>query len=130
MQKALSQLVAKSVCMIDDKQQDDVIAMMQKEDLISTEVNVVPPSVKQTVVKVTVEFAGVKFKAKVFTGDDYIEFVKNAVIMKTLHQLPKTDTIVICEEKYQFTPDDFKAATRAQRTTASNVGISHLKTVD
>jgi hypothetical protein len=36
--------------------------------------------------------------------------------------------LVICEEKYKFTPDDFKAATRAQRKVTTSYSISHLKT--
>ena len=36
--------------------------------------------------------------------------------------------LVICEEKYKFTPDDFKAATRAQRKVTTSYSISHLIT--
>jgi hypothetical protein len=36
-------------------------------------------------------------------------------ILKEKHQLSCLKYLVICEEKYKFTPDDFKAATRAQR---------------
>jgi hypothetical protein len=35
-----------------------------------------------------------------------------------------------CEEKYKFTPDDFKAVTRSQRKTSHAYSISHLKTKD
>ncbi|CAC5362524.1 unnamed protein product [Mytilus coruscus] len=35
--------------------------------------------------------------------------------------------IVICEEKYSFTSDDFKAATRVKRQKTSATSISHLK---
>ena len=33
-----------------------------------------------------------------------------------------------CEEKYSFTPDEFKASTRAQRQSAKGDLIAHLKT--
>ena len=36
----------------------------------------------------------------------------------------------LCEEKYSFTPDDFKAATRQQRKRDKDRTISHLKTRD
>ncbi|VDI78878.1 Hypothetical predicted protein [Mytilus galloprovincialis] len=52
--------------------------------------------------------------------------------MNTCQAIVKPDCskpkhLVICE-KYKFTPDDFKAATRAQRKVTSNYSISHLKT--
>ncbi|CAC5363774.1 KIF21 [Mytilus coruscus] len=35
--------------------------------------------------------------------------------------------IVICEEKYSFTPDDFKASTRLKREKKEKITIAHLK---
>ena len=48
--------------------------------------------------------------------------------MKVKHQLRCLKHLVICEEKYKFTPDDFKAATRAQRKVTTSYSISHLIT--
>ena len=36
--------------------------------------------------------------------------------------------LVVCEEKYSYTPDDFKAATRKQREVQKGTSIAHLKT--
>jgi hypothetical protein len=47
------------------------------------------------------------------------------IIGKIIHQLPLLRNIVICEEKYKFTPDDFKATTRSQRKTSHAYSISH-----
>ena len=77
---------------------------------------------------VSVEFAGVKFKAKVSSGDAYVEFIEKGVIKHILNLAPGTKHIIICEEKYSFTPDDFKAATRLKRMKAADKNISHLKT--
>ncbi|CAC5425801.1 unnamed protein product [Mytilus coruscus] len=125
-QKAIIQLTAKSLCMLDGHLQEEI----HDNGVIKIAENVLPDSMRSEVKLATVEFAGVKFKAKVFSGDDYLDFVKNYVIQKTINQMPNISRMVICEEKYHFTPDDFKAATRAQRTSSANVGISHLKTVD
>ncbi|CAC5387720.1 unnamed protein product [Mytilus coruscus] len=125
-QKAIIQLTAKSLCMLDGHLQEEI----QDNGIIKIAENVLPDSMRSEVKLATVELAGVKFKAKVFSGDDYLDFVKNYVIQKTINQMPNISRMVICEEKYHFTPDDFKAATRAQRTSSANVGISHLKTVD
>ena len=37
-------------------------------------------------------------------------------------------TIVVCEEKYTFTPDEFKAGTRSQRKSKAGNSVDHLKT--
>ena len=44
--------------------------------------------------------------------------------------MPEVQTIVICEEKYSFIPDEFKASTRAQRQGAASDSIAHLKSSD
>ena len=44
-------------------------------------------------------------------------------------QFPSIEHIILCEEKYEFTPDDFKSATRDQRQRKGNYTcINHLKT--
>ena len=72
-----------------------------------------------------VEFAGTKFKVFASSGQQYVQFVSNAIIKKLVSSLPNLKRIVICEEKYSFTPDDFKASTRLQRE--KKITIAHLK---
>ena len=75
---------------------------------------------------VTVEFAGVKFKTRAINGCKYLKYVENAIVKNTMLKLPHVKHIVLCEEKYSFTPDSFTAATIAQRVS-SKEGIAHLK---
>ena len=56
------------------------------------------------------------------------DILERILLEKIKHQLPLLRNIVICEEKYKFTPDDFKAAKRSQRKTSHAYSISHLKT--
>ena len=81
---------------------------------------------------VVVEFAGIKFKLKdtIKTGGQYITYAKDFVIKHYLHVTPNINRMVLCEEKYRFTPDDLKAATRANRNKKVDVSISLLKTDD
>ncbi|CAG2213404.1 unnamed protein product [Mytilus edulis] len=67
-----------------------------------------------------VEFAGTKFKVFASSGQQYVQFVSNAIIKKLVSSLPNLKRIVICEEKYSFTPDDFKASTRLKREKEKN----------
>jgi hypothetical protein len=60
----------------------------------------------------TLEFAGFKFSSHAHTGREYLHHIEQN-ILKEKHQLSCLKYLVICEEKYKFTPDDFKAATRA-----------------
>lgn len=75
----------------------------------------------------TVEFAGVKFKVNAKSGTDYLHTVQNNVIKPTLYQYQHLKRMVICEEKYKFTPDTFKAATHEQRKTKKKTSIAHLE---
>ena len=86
-----------------------------------------PSSISSTVKVVTIEFAGVRFKSKAITGLDYIKSVESDYIQNIISILPRVDQIVVVEEKYSFTPDTFKAATRDQRVS-STPSIHHLKT--
>lgn len=74
-----------------------------------------------------VEFAGTKFKVFASSGQQYVQFVSNAIIKKLVSSLPNLKRIVICEEKYSFTPDDFKASTRLKREKKEKITIAHLK---
>ena len=71
-----------------------------------------------------------KFKAKVTSGQQYLKFIQNGVVTPLQRKLPNLDRMVICEEKYSFTPDDFKAATRAKRQCKDQLSIAHLKVGD
>lgn len=76
----------------------------------------------------TIEFAGVKFKsAHCTSGLQYLHLCET-VIRKSLREFPNVLELVICEEKYSHTPDDFKEATRSQRQSKSTTAIDHLKT--
>ena len=46
------------------------------------------------------------------------------------HIFPAIKEIVVCEEKYSFTPDTFKAATREKRKKTELTSIAHLKAED
>ena len=75
-----------------------------------------------------IEFAGVKFKlSNLQSGREYVDHCER--IIKGLYKkFPKLNTAVICEEKYNFTPDDFKAITREQRKKKVGKTVDHLKT--
>jgi len=91
--------------------------------------NPLPENIATTVKIVTIEFAGVRFKSKAITGLEYIKSVENDYIQGTINQMPCVQQIVIVEEKYGYTPDSFKAATRDQRVSAkARTAIHHLKT--
>ena len=75
----------------------------------------------------SLEFAGVKFKSRAMSGLDYIKEVEDLLENK-LGNFPYLERMIICEEKYSFTPDTFKAATRDQRRQSTKPSsISHLK---
>ena len=76
---------------------------------------------------VTLEFAGIKFKSKAITGLNYIKAVVTDYLEKIIESMPQVKQIVVVEEKYTFTPDMLKAATRSQRMKATQ-SIHHLKT--
>ncbi|CAC5399881.1 unnamed protein product [Mytilus coruscus] len=88
-----------------------------------------PASIVTLISHVTVEFAGVKFKTRAHDGKHYLKFVEDSIINKTISLMPKVMHMVIYEEKYSFTPDHFKAATRTQRQVNKPLfPITHLKT--
>ncbi|CAC5411500.1 unnamed protein product [Mytilus coruscus] len=80
----------------------------------------------QSVKVATIEFAGVKFKCKVPRGQRVLIFLKK-LKKPTLGMLLRLKRLVVCEEKYSYTPDDLKAATREQRQKSRNSSIAHLK---
>ena len=52
------------------------------------------------------------------------------ILNRLLHQMPNIQKLIVCEEKYSFTPDEFKAGTHSQRANKVKQGktIDHLKT--
>ena len=138
-QSALTALLA--VC---TKQSEDILLPKKRPNLSAEDFNSfsqaglywsntskIPEAIAHSVRFVTLEFAGVKFKARVQTGLQYLRYVENGVLKDVKKQFPFVEQIVLCEEKYKFTPDDFKSATRDQRQRKGNYTcISHLKTGD
>ncbi|CAG2250919.1 unnamed protein product [Mytilus edulis] len=95
----------------------------------SKNLQTLPAYIVTLISHVTVEFAGVKFKTRAHDGKHYLQFVEDSIINKTISLMPKVKQMVICEEKYSFTPDHFKAATRTQRQVNTPLfPITHLKT--
>ena len=87
-----------------------------------------PNSVGEKVKIATMEFAGVKFTSTFSSGKQYLAYVEHTVLQKFFKQIPNVEKVIICEEKYSYTPDDFKAATRSQRASVRSSSIDHLRT--
>ncbi|XP_052082348.1 uncharacterized protein LOC127720000 [Mytilus californianus] len=106
--------------------------LLEKHGYIYRDLKDFPTEERHTIRYATVEFAGIKFKTKASTGDEYLENINNVVINSLFNNklFPNLQHIVICEEKYSFTPDDFKAATRQKRQKSMPFSISHLKIGD
>ncbi|KAH3891472.1 hypothetical protein DPMN_015574 [Dreissena polymorpha] len=102
--------------------------ILEEHNLIFLSKRSIPKPVMETASHATIEFAGVKFKTNASSGQQYLKYIENGVIKKTQLQLPNVQELAICEEKYQFTPDDFKAATRSQRVSKKAYSVTHLKT--
>ncbi|CAC5360069.1 unnamed protein product [Mytilus coruscus] len=99
-------------------------------DLLMFDFKCVPSHISSNTKVAIVEFAGAKFKTFATTGESYIKYVTGGIINKLLRDLQNLQRIIICEEKYSFTPDVFKAATRQKRQTKDHVTIAHLKEKD
>ena len=87
-----------------------------------------PTAVASTIKVVIIEFAGTKFKTQAISGLEYIKSVEQYNLQPIICMIPKVGHIVLVEEKYSFTPDNFKAATRDQKNAKSDASIHHLKT--
>ena len=96
------------------------------DNYIALNLPFVPKTVTNSMKICTIEFAGMKFKmGSARSGKDYLEGVEkmlNGLIGKS----NKISNIVICEEKYGYTPDEFKAGTREQRKRKKETDVSHL----
>lgn len=65
----------------------------------------------------------------VLTGSEYLRQAEDRWLTGTLTITPQVKVLAISEEKYRFTPDLFKGATRAERCRKEGTtSISHLKT--
>ena len=88
----------------------------------------IPVAVSRAATVCAIEFAGVKFKlGSTASGKEYIKHVE-IILKRLLQQMTNLHTIVVCEEKYTFTPDEFKAGTRSQRKSKAGNSVDHLKT--
>ena len=83
-----------------------------------------PKTLQDSIRYATVRFAGVIFETKATTGDNYLVHIEKGIIGRILKDFPALKRIIVCEEKYNFTPDAFKTATRLKLTSPS---FTHLQ---
>ena len=88
---------------------------------------IVPEEVRRHASVATVEFAGIKFKTNAPSGSAYLKHVEKNVLTNIIKDYPAVKNIVVCEEKYSFTPDILKYATRKQRQVRKTSSVAHLK---
>ena len=77
-----------------------------------------------------IEMSGLKFKTTAKSGNEYMKQIQEYLIDRNFRIFPCLENIILIEEKYTFTPDHFKAATKQQRNDTkkkSNKKIGHLK---
>ncbi|VDI32965.1 Hypothetical predicted protein [Mytilus galloprovincialis] len=113
--KALKKVISHCIPYTDYSKLDVLLA---NRGIVFLDINDVPQAIRQSITKATVEFAGVKFKTKATSGEEYLSHVTK---------------VVICEEKYSFTPDDFKEATRVKqlgKRLISNYLARNLQNLD
>ena len=99
----------------------------EQSELMLLNFEEIPSDVSTQTSLCVIEFAGVKFQNFAENGHQYMQYVRNGVLKKMLKTFPNMNHVVICEEKYQFTPDDLKFLTREKRQKAEKVTITHLK---
>ena len=87
----------------------------------------IPKHIYSTMSICSIEFAGFKFKSgKIKSGKEYMQTAEMFLNSIVSHS-PVLSKIIVCEEKYSFTPDDLKANTRMQRISHKDSDIDHLK---
>ena len=128
MRKALTELLTQLLGK--GRLKEEAVRDLLREEKLVYLNHAMPVIVKQNVTIVTLEYAGVKFQngKGVNSGLQYLKAAEGT-LKKIMVELPNTRRMVVCEEKYHFTPDEFKAATREQRTSKSK-SIAHLKTAE
>ena len=106
--------------------------LCHNEGLISLKLKHLDAQVAQRISVASVENAGAHYKSgqDVKSGIDYLRYFQDRWITRTLIMAPNLRTICLSEEKYSFTPDLFKNATRSQRITTSSASIAHLRTAN
>ena len=89
----------------------------QERQLIFSKVKLkdLPAEMRDKVKVVTVEFAGLKFKYMKKDGIGFVDFTAKSLVSPILRAFKSCRRVVLCEEKYSFTPDALKAATRKKR---------------
>ena len=105
---------------------DDSSTAEEIETFILLNSNKLPDRVTSSKL-VVIEFAGMKFKVKPKSGPDYLMQLKTRCFDQILSQCKNVGTLVVVEEKYQFTPDKLKFQTRLKRQSKRGTSISHLK---
>ena len=114
-------------CIKDARRSDSELGTVQVQQCMLLATHEIPQAFSANVSFATMEFAGVKYKTGHCTsGRQYLDFAES-IIRTTLKQFPKVTKLVVCEEKYTHTPDDFKCATRLQRQSNTKTSIEHLK---
>ena len=122
MQRALRYLIMS--CM--EKLANKTAEELNIDAVMNLNQNKIPKEIVSSMKMCTLEFAGMKFKTgNIKNGKEYIELIE-AMIQGYLSKASSLSKMVICEEKYSFTPDDLKAATREQRKSKIST-VDHLK---
>ena len=111
-----------------DKSTESASLKLDENNVVKLSQKTLPHEITEHIKFATLEFAGVKFKTRAVSGDEYLKQVESNVIGGITKLLPALKHLVVSEEKYRFTPDNFKAATRAQRTKKTKASIAHLRT--
>ena len=125
MQKAIQEQVQSSIRI---HHLTDIGISSDCEDYVQLGLQQIPFTCGSHAKFATMEFAGVKFKSAHCTSGLLYLHLCEMVISKSLREFPNVLELVVCEEKYSYTPDDFKEATRSQRQSKSTTAIDHLKT--
>lgn len=106
----------------------ELLKILKEKNFVHICSSSLPEEVIKTVSIAIFEFAGVKFKTRAMTGTQYVKYVQNMVLEKLRKKIPGIVRMIVCEEKYQFTPDDLKAYTRESRQDKKKKeSIQHLK---
>ncbi|CAH1791792.1 unnamed protein product [Owenia fusiformis] len=100
------------------------------ESLIQQDVEKIPENIANATRIVVLEFAGIKFKtSNAISGSSYLSMTERSINRILFQMCPKTHTLILCEEKYGFTPDILKDSTRQQRKKGMpTYSAAHLRT--
>ena len=78
---------------------------LKNTDNIQLKQLTIPPQVSQDVTFIATEFGGVKFKIEPKSGKDFLSKLETIGIASFISQFPNASTLVVCEEKYNHTPE-------------------------